>query len=361
MIVNYPMLVSDTISPGIIPGICKIVERYILIHEVDSITDSVQQKITRAFVFTGHAFTIATAAYAGKEFLKKKFGESENVLEYDPPEVHNAHVIKVDQNIVRVKGGDPSGGGTSSRFKGGQEAPERKKDIKATKFNISLGNADAISLEPTWVQIDAGEMGTKVIGVKVIPFPIKTDGNTISLLLNDSKVSLIKSMMTAMSRKAIRLFFAFSRGIKMPFIKDKFLSGDIKKDVIWASSKYGSRTFVLLNYAELQDNEFLKDMGGFAKLQKLGWGSVMMADDINRRAMFCMKEFKGSCSVLPYQYIYAGLGKSGQTYTKVYDDMEDVRKSSSPFFKLKKNRKTLMGEAYGLSKLDKYKKSCKEK
>ena len=360
MIVNYPMLVSDTVSPGIIPGICKIVERYILIHEVDSITDSVQQKITRAFVFTGHAFTIATAAYGGATLLKKKFGhESQNVLEFDPPAKQNVNLVKVDRvNIVSP----PGGGGGQSRFKDGYpREPKEKPNIKATKFNINLPNSDSISLEPTWVQIDAGEMGTKVIGVKVIPFPIKTDGNTISLLLNDSKVSPIRSMMSSVSRKAIRLFFAFSRGIKMPFIKDKFLSGDIKKDVIWASSKYGSRTFVLLNSAELQDNDFLKDMGGFTKLQKLGWGSVMMADDVNRRAIFCMKEFKGSCSVLPYQYIYAGLGKSGREYLKIYDDIEDVRKSSSPFFKLKKNRKSLMGEAYGLNRLNQYKNSCKRK
>jgi len=334
MIVNYPMLTSSTISPGIIPGICKLVERYILVHEIDSITDSVHQKITRAIVFTGSAFTIAAAVLAGKEKMKGYFSKDLSVL---------------DPNIESYL---PEG-----KFKGGSsvEIPERgRKEVRATKYDIKLPNVDSISLEPTWVSIDAGDMGTKIIGVKVIPFPIKTNGDLSSILLDGSQNSKMQSMINSLKTKAIKMFFAFSRGIKMPFIKDKFLSGDIKKDVIWASSRYGSRVFTLLNFSEVNGDEYFKEMGGFPQLQKAGMGSVIMADEANRRAIFCMKEFKGSCSILPYQYIYAGMGKSGQEYKKIYDDIEDVKKSASPFFKLKGSRNKFMGEALGMKKLEEY-------
>ena len=352
MIVNYPMLTSTTISPGIIPGICKLVERYILVHEVDSITDSIQQKITRAFVFTGHAFTIAAAALAAKQYLKTKFGESEDFLEFNNNSFLNEDRYEQNTTFGKKAGyKDPSS----------SNVPERPEKVRATKFDITLPNVDSISLEPTWVKVDAGDMGTKVVGVKVIPFPIKTNGDLSSILLNKGKSSGIKSSMKSLQTKAIKLFFAFSRGIKMPFIKDKFLTGDVKKDVIWASSKYGTKIFTLLNLSEISSDGFFKDMGGFPQLQKSGMGSVIMADDINRRAIFCMKEFKGSCSVLPYQYIYAGLGKSGREYTRIYDDIEDVRKSASPFFKLKGNRKKFMGESFGMKKLEEYRNCCKGK
>ena len=42
-----------------------------------------------------------------------------------------------------------------------------------------------------------------------------------------------------------------------------------------------------------------------------------------------MKEFKGMCSVIPYTMIYGSLGREMQ---QAYQELEDVRKSSSPIF-----------------------------
>jgi len=55
-----------------------------------------------------------------------------------------------------------------------------------------------------------------------------------------------------------------------------------------------------------------------------------------------MKEFHGLCSSTPYQFIYSSLGKD---YGKVYDNLEDVKKAASPFFKLSVNSKRVFGEA----------------
>ena len=83
------------------------------------------------------------------------------------------------------------------------------------------------------------------------------------------------------------------------------------------------------------------------KLQSLGWGSIIVLDDVNKRATFCMKEFNGLCSTLQYSFIYTALGKD---YTKVYDDLEDVRRASSPFFKMNSRATNLYAECLCIAK-----------
>ena len=53
------------------------------------------------------------------------------------------------------------------------------------------------------------------------------------------------------------------------------------------------------------------------------------------------------CSTIPYQFIYSGLGRD---QAKVYDDLEDVKKSASPFFKISASAKKILGDSYDVLK-----------
>ena len=74
--------------------------------------------------------------------------------------------------------------------------------------------------------------------------------------------------------------------------------------------------------------DFFERTNKINQLYKMGWQSFVVTDDVNKRAFFCMKEFNGMCSAVQYNFMYNALGSE---YGKVFDDLEDVKKSSSPF------------------------------
>ena len=73
----------------------------------------------------------------------------------------------------------------------------------------------------------------------------------------------------------------------------------------------------------------------------IGWNSFILADETNKRAIFCMEEFHGLCSSVPYQFMYSSLGSE---HSKVYENLEDVRKSMSPIFRTSINLAKLAGK-----------------
>ena len=148
--------------------------------------------------------------------------------------------------------------------------------------------------------------------------------------MHDKSLSYFDSLIERMSRKMMRMVWSAIRSIPLPTpIRDQGIYGDPWKDMIHARTRYGSTMFVLFNYARLEDDDIFKDSGGIGRLFKLGWNSVMMADDVNRQCIMCMKEFNGLCTRMPYSYIYASLGQEGQ---KAYGDAQDLKRSVSPFY-----------------------------
>jgi len=82
-------------------------------------------------------------------------------------------------------------------------------------------------------------------------------------------------------------------------------------------------------------------------MYKLGWNSLVFADDINRKATFCMQEFHGLCSSIPYSLMGASFGKE---YQSVFQGMEEVKKSSASFFSTKKSSASLFSEHFTVDK-----------
>jgi hypothetical protein len=209
--------------------------------------------------------------------------------------------------------------------------------------DVNMPKDQSLSVEPTYMMVTTPN-GTEVIGIKVIPFPVKSrKGYTLAeLLAADSSLDFFDTLFFRVYRKAIKMFWAACRGLRVPFLRDRVVTGDPVKDILWASTFHSRYVYCLLNYSDISDSNLLKNAGGMHKLHQVGWNSLIFADDVNKRVIFCMKEFHGLCSSTPYQFIYSSLGKD---YGKVYDNLEDVKKAASPFFKLSVNSKRVFGEA----------------
>lgn len=344
------MLVSEDISANAMPGICKMLERFILLYRMDTVFKRLHQKGWIQQLSKDHG--IKGIGRAGADlYLKLKEGETPEgfedfvfVDEVTPGQVLGYAATKTAQGIKQSvkKGTEDEAGAEHETIK--------SKKVESFKLNMQM---DSIGLEPTFIQVGGGEGKYAIIGIKVVPFPVKSEPSLPQMLLDDRKVKFMMSYVHAMGRKATRLVFTFAR--KIPFLKDYIggISGNPKKDVVWAMSEYKDDVFVLLNKMDLDDDLF-KQTGGMRQLFRMGWNQIIVADDVNKRATFCMKEFKGLCSSVPYSFMYAAMGKE-----KVYENLEDIRRSSGPFYKLS-NPKRLFGEAKVSDKLGLYLEEARE-
>jgi len=301
MIVVYPMLTEPGISKNVIPAICKVLERFVIVYRMDEI-----------FKMTGNAPSGSV-----------KLG----------PIGHIDFQLKEALDLLEAGAtGSKSGNQTSY----GNKNKGKTTDVKVGVGSASKGDAkvdkpnqNEIMLEPTYVTLNT-KVGPRMVGVKVLPFPVM-NGNIIELMNKDIKL-------TGASLK----FQKFSRLLKRAFkLKRRAtVSGDVFNDIVLATTKHKGNTFLLVNHAEME-NEFDYTASQIHKLHKLGWSSFAFADDVNKRAMFCMKEFKGMCSTIPYSFMLTSMSKD---VNKAFEDLEDARRSAAPFFSRKLSMKKVIGE-----------------
>lgn len=325
MIVVFPMLTDESISPNIIPGICKSLEKFILIYELDSI-----MKITGLTILSTGAKIAGAMAMAAKTK-----NESVNLLEIDP---------LVGAPPPKPGYQNPKQSVKDEKTYPGKVAIGAMNDLKKMgTVEVEMPKDQALSVEPTYMIVNT-TIGSRIIGVKVIPFPVKTNDNysLADHLAADASLNFMDSLVYSISRKTIRAFWSLCRGLRIPFLKDRVITGDPISDILWASTFHKRFVFCLLNFSEIKNGDFFKNAGGIHKLHDMGWNSFILADDINKRAIFCMKEFHGLCSSVPYQFIYSTLGKE---HKRAYDSLENVKKSASPFFKLSTSVKQVFGES----------------
>lgn len=231
------------------------------------------------------------------------------------------------------------------REKGGTfyEAPDRA--VKWNKGELT----STISVEPTWITTQSRK-GTAIIGVKVVPYPIEPSP-FIHRMMQDMSLSFYDEVLERYERSLTRIFATVMRWKVIPKFKKTPIKKDPFEDVIYARSRYAGNIFTLFNLSSLEDEDIFKDAGGVDKLFRLGWKSILVSDDVTKRVMFCMKEFGGVCSVVNYSYLYASLGG---TYAKEYGALEDLKKSSSPFFRNKIKANQMLGESYAQKKISRF-------
>ncbi len=328
MIYIYPMLASDNISPNVIPGVCKVLEKFILLYRLDDILRDANRHVGWR--------NLGQLVNAGQSIVFSKANESEDLSEgpknqFGPPKDPNEEAMR---DVAVTAAGEYI-----------------KNQIRHQPTDVYMPQDNSLSVEPTWVKIDGGRTGLHLLGVKVISFPFKTTGSLSPALVfsNDQAIHGFEQKIYKYSRKATRAFYSLCRGLKVPFIKSRALTGDIEKDILWASTEHGRNIFTMFSNMDIQDNELFRSAGGVKKMFGLGWTSFIVADDVNKRVTFCMDEFKGLCSVVLYPYMFAGLGQS-----RVYESLEDVRRSASPFFKFSKSPTKMFGESLAAQKAGEY-------
>jgi len=306
------MLTSSSVSPNVIPGIAKAVEKYLILYNIDEILRSVNINIGRT-IKTGAKIGVSIAS-GGRLQMKEGYEITE--------QGSKINVNKPNVN-VNVKGAMPKADGGS-------------------KPELRMPSSEAVSLEPTWVQIATKRKGLQILGVKVIPFKVKSADSMVKMIMDDKNLKTFEYLTTKYGRSATKVFYRIMRKFKVPIIKDRALTGNPDMDVLYGATQYGKNMFICFNQLEVEQEDAFDKPALVQKLHKLGWTSFVITDDVNRRATFCMKEFGGICSVVPYGFIFSSLGKD---HAKVYEDLEELKKTSSPFFSMKTNRRKAIGES----------------
>ena len=332
MILVYPMLTSESVNPAILPGLIKAVEKYIIVHNMDDVLRNVNNSIARGVYggVKGVAGTAATAAVAA--------GVSAYINSKMKRIVKKGKGLELQEQQAQIKGPTTQ-----------QEPQQKQKDYtnavmgainksqgnKGTIKDFDMPKYDTVSLEPSWIKVNT-DSGAKILGVKVVPFKVTSTTGMVGLLMNDSELKKMSYLANKAGRTVARVFFRAMRGVKLPGFSGKTLSGDPKKDIVWANTQYGKNTFVCFSQLDIEKEDIFTSPQAVQRLHKLGWASLIITDDVNKQATFCMKEFGGICSTIPYSNIFASLGSEQH---KVYKDFEDAQRSAGPFFRKKNTTK----------------------
>lgn len=316
-IYHVPMLVDNSINPSIIPGVCKTIEKFYLTYKLRDVIDSINKQ------------------------YNKQLGNSSLRIKGDILKLEQVSPEKQEEFDRRAKA-------YSTGLKNKDKDKDDNKKFNITNLKIDDPSPSSISLEPTWMKIQTDQQ-IRMIGIKVIPYSIVSNISLSRLITDESNYGLIHSIFTSKIRKFMTNILGFYRSVKKRIgFGDQSLTGDVRYDVLWGG--YGSPTFLMLNIRELEGLSFKQS--NVKKLMKMGWGSFIIADDIESRAIFCMQVFNGLCSILSYQFIYSSI-KEG---LPIYKDLSEVKKSVSPIFRMKGSSSKILGECKSKFKSSIYKK-----
>jgi len=336
MIVVYPMLTSENVSPNVLPGIIKAVEKYILLYNTD--------EVLRTAGATAAGQIISTGSSALGSTVGKKVGAVAGAI-------LAASADNTDKTGDPITEAKPT---TKKQTAGGKPVNITFKSSSGgggVKPSLDLPRGDAISLEPTWLQVTTKKKGLQLLGVKVVPFRIKSSTAIPDMIAQDKQMKFLSYLATKYGRGITRVFFRIMQKMKIPILKDKPLSGDPRSDILLGKSQYRNNMFLCMSQMDLEKEDVFNSPGGIQKLHKLGWASFIIVDDVNRRTTFCMKEFGGVCSVVPFNFMFTSFGKD---YNQAYEELEDIKKSSGPFFNMRTNRRKIFSESARTTSADKY-------
>lgn len=354
MIVMFPMLVSTTVSSDILPAISKALEKFILLYRMDQI--SARLSLPNRAMYMAGLTGMAKKGITGALLASKEYdGEGDLLaeapfLKTDGPAAgpggfkkgFEPKPIKIYPPNININ--MPSTGKSShaDRRPGSTDFEPDKRGV-----HFESPKHDNLALEPTYVELTHPSIGTMILGVKVLPFPVSSEFNLMYYLSHDMSSNWMVDQFKSRWRKYGRIAWTVLRSLWMPILGSPFrrtLTGDPQKDVAYASTIFKHNVFCLINYND-SVSQMVANPGTLRKMYKLGWNSLIFADDISRKATFCMNEFQGLCSTIPYSVMGASFGKE---YKEVFQSMEDVKKSSASFFSVKKSSSSLFSEHFNL-------------
>jgi len=290
VIIVYPMLSSSSISPSALPGICKALERYIIVYRIDQILETLRSR----------GVTVTLKGKGGQLFMK----------EQDIPDFFPEPRIKPDK--------------------------EEEDRVKKAAVDIKQPDSKSLSAEPTFHIINTAA-GPLPLGIKVVSYPVQSDVTLAAMLTDDRKMSFVLVRVTKLYRDVARVIFRAMSSF--PFLKFGTVTTDPRRDIIMERTTFGKQVVACINYIDLQQDFFQKP-GRINRLFALGWKDIIVADDVNKQAYFCLTTFKGMCTAVPYSFLYATVGKED-----VFSSLEDVRRASGPLFRMKGKASKLFGES----------------
>jgi len=299
IIFQIPTIVSFDVPAKIIPALCKLMERNILLSYASVLK---QAAILR---FLGPYKGLSDSAS-----IMDRMGELVNLLE-------QSSFSPSPSTKPPVKPGE-IGGGTAEGDKWAGKPETLGKDAREVPRGISFFST--ISLEPTYLEIPlegrtkAGseETTTRIIrvGMKAMPFKVEGVTDLMTMMADAKKRSYIQTLMLRYSARLSKFWNGPAKGeegMKTEFMKTtptskelenpKYLSRlmAIKGPVYWSPTTI----FVSDDFAEKN----LKDLLWiYRDLVKGGWGDLIVFDDSRDIISFCTQKTL-ACQQLHTDYI----------------------------------------------------------
>jgi hypothetical protein len=331
MIVVYPMICSGTIAESTLPAIVKTVERYLIVYYMNDIVKDINENKE---LVGARNFKINS----GKLFLEWGFnpapGTSNKGPTPPPP----------PPPLTTLNTRTPRGPAGTTNVQVNIQQKDAKKE--ASKLDMKVSE-NTIDISPTYVQAST-PAGPAFIGIKVVAIRVKSDADLTYYLEADQNLNILMATAVNVGRGALRkIYSVYDR-----FIGSKIGSltptGDARHDVIYGRSGFSIKGITLVDKNQLSE-DFIKSPKHINRMHSLGWSNIILADDINRYAYFCMQKFRGICNSIPYQMMYRSLG-----HDQVYESIEETRVKNSSLFKVGPSFRKLVGESLALRKRDHY-------
>jgi len=389
----YPLLTASNVNPTIIPGVCKALEKHVIVFEQDKIFTAAanEAKKDKQYKFKGkvkvsggklrledateiYQESIETFLFESK--LLKQLNEADGDRTKPGGSDRNKKNGDLDQQQKDLQRDRDNFESEKNRTKSDdaknkltktinqlekdidriEDAKEALRNSKANVRVTPIQNEKTLTLEPTYVSFETSADVTRFVGIKVVPYTVKSDAALTELLVHDKEATKLQSFVKKYARKIMSAIFKRWYSITN---KSEFLfgllglgqkgtgTGNAKSDVIMRRTKYEDRVFTMVNIEDF-DDDFFKEAGGINKLFGLQWNSIVVDDPVNKKVAFCAKEYKGNCTIVPYQFLYSSVSSDAG---RAFESIEDIKKSASPMFKVGGRLKAMVGEELANKKL----------
>lgn len=370
MIIIFPMLVSQSVSENAIPGIAKTIEGYLIVNKMNEIMSSPEVKkhsMFKSFNSRGKLFVAKEGVYLteedpwdpgtkgepedeGERRTREK-EEREKAKEEREKEKHDLEIAdkelelkKKQKELEQKRRKETREEEKERRERQKHEDEEAKK--RETKASAKITNSDykSIALEPSFIQVEvalrSGAVEKRFVGIKVVPYRVKSETKLSHLILHDIQLKNMNASLVARGRKVMRWFYGMVDKWRARLkLGGAAPSGDPKRDIIRGRTGHKGPGFVVLSKNEDLDSRLLSNISKINRLFKMGWGNIVVADDIQRQAYFCMAQFRGMCTVLSYSMMYQNVGQ-----LKVYESLEDAKRQNSSLFKVSRRASKVFAE-----------------
>ena len=316
------MFLPKNINRKLIPGITKALELHVIVHLMDKEVSASGIKFNKK----------------GNKFVAENFSEERFAT-------HDA------RKLLEAASGMPSGGSKKTTPGSSRSAGGLQKKIPTAPIAVSppsmggrgrtqeqpLSSVDTaalgkisedVGMQPTWTTVST-QRGTKLIGVKVVPFFIKDEKEMLDFLYKDLARKGAKKFLEKNKRQFLRLMWK----VVYLFMERPGATGLLMKDVILARTKNRDNIFMCLNANSLKDSDEMRETKNIRKLFGMKWPNIVILDDIDHMASFCMKEYTGICSTVSYEWLF---NQTRQT-KEVYENLAQASSAATSIFSRKKS------------------------